>query len=467
MTTSEKGLEQPILKTVALADLVPYEHNARTHSKEQIEELIESIKQVGLLNPLAVAEREDGKYDVVGGHGRLEALTKMGITKVPVIIHKNLSADDILRRSAILADNEIAKHAGYDPKELLHELTEISARRPELLTATGFNEDTIKNLIPDTKVAGEDEFESSGGFKISKDPFAKKGEVFELGGSDEIKPHRLMCGDSADAADVEKLMDGEYGDLLLTDPPYNVAVGAKSTWRDKDNKDLKNDKFKDEKAYKEWVTEVFGICKNILTDAAAWYIFHATSMTLPIIMGLREAGFIERQLIIWAKNNPTLSWSDYQWKFEPLLFGELDEDIAYHNEAQHIRYGFNSVKTRVWNSDRCQPNIVEAKRPAASKLHPTMKPIELLAYFMKNSSRPHDRVVDIFGGSGSTLICCEEIDRRCFMMELDEKYASTILLRYAQHTGWDKPIVRVDDEGKSTDIRDELREWAAKYDLLK
>ena len=467
MTTSEKGLEQPILKTVALADLVPYEHNARTHSKEQIEELIESIKQVGLLNPLAVAEREDGKYDVVGGHGRLEALTKMGITKVPVIIHKNLSADDILRRSAILADNEIAKHAGYDPKELLHELTEISARRPELLTATGFNEDTIKNLIPDTKVAGEDEFESSGGFKISKDPFAKRGEIFELGGSDEIKPHRLMCGDSADAEDIEALMDGEYGDLLLTDPPYNVAVGAKSTWRDKDNKDLKNDKFKDEKAYKEWVTEVFGICKNILTDAAAWYIFHATSMTLPIIMGLREAGFIERQLIIWAKNNPTLSWSDYQWKFEPLLYGEPDEDIAYHNEAQHIRYGFNSVKTRVWNSDRCQPNIVEAKRPAASKLHPTMKPIELLAYFMKNSSRPHDRVVDIFGGSGSTLICCEEIDRRCFMMELDEKYASTILLRYAQHTGWDKPIVRVDDEGKSTDIRDELREWAAKYDLLK
>lgn len=466
MTTDDKTAElgQPELKKVALADLVPYEHNARTHSKEQIEELIESIKQVGLLNPLAVAEREDGKYDVVGGHGRLEALTKMGVKEVPVVIHHNLSSDDLLRRSAILADNEIAKHAGYDPKELLHELTEISAQRPELLSATGFNEDDIKNLIPDNKVAGEDEFESSGGFKVSKDPFAKSKEIYELGGDDEIGPHRLMCGDSADAADVEALMDGASADLLLTDPPYNVAVGAKSTWRDKDNKDLKNDKFKDEKAYQAWITEVFGITHNVLTDAAAWYIFHATSMTLPIILGLREAGFIERQLIIWAKNNPTLSWSDYQWKFEPMLFGELDPAIAYHDEAQHIRYGFNSVKTRVWNSDRCQPNLVEAKRPAASKLHPTMKPIELLAYFMKNSSRPRDKVLDVFGGSGSTLICCEEIDRQCYMMELDEKYASTILLRYAQHTHWEKPIIRTSD---GTDIRDELREWAAKYDLLK
>ena len=464
MTTKQTGLGQPELKKVALADLVPYEHNARTHSKEQIDELVESIKQVGLLNPLAVAEREDGKYDVVGGHGRLMALEQMGVEEVPVIIHHNLSADDILRRSAILADNEIAKHAGYDPKELLHELTEISAARPELLTATGFNEDDIKNLLPDNKLAGEDEFETSGGFKITKDPFAHLGELFELGGDDVIEPHRLLCGDSSDAAAVEELMDGASADLLLTDPPYNVAVGAKSTWRDEYNKDLKNDKFKTEADYQAFIEDVFGVVKNVLTDAAAWYIFYSSNMVIPVTMGLREAGYFERQMIIWTKNNTTLSWSDYQWKTEPLLYGEQDPAITYHNEAQHIKYGFDSVKTRVWNSDRCQPNVVEAKRPAASKLHPTMKPIELLAYFMKNSSRPHDKVLDVFGGSGSTLICCEEIDRQCYMMELDEKYASTILLRYAQHTNWEKPIIRLND---GTDIRDELREWAAKYNLLK
>lgn len=451
-----------VLKTVPIEDLVPYEHNARTHSKEQIDELIESIKTVGLLNPLAVAEREDGKYDVVGGHGRLEALQQMGVKDVPVIVHPGLSSDDLLRRSAILADNEIASHAGYDPKALLYELSEISARRPELLTATGFNEDDLKNLIPDNKVAGEDEFATSGGFKITKDPFAHFGEMFELGEGD--KPHRLICGDSTDPADIESLLDGTEIDLVLTDPPYNVAVGSKSTWRDPGNKNLKNDKFQDEAAYQSFLEQVFGVVRNTLSKTAVYYIFYSSNMVIPVSAAMRSAGMVERQMIVWVKNNPTLSWSDYQWKTEPLLWGELDPDIAYHNEAQEIFYGFSSVKTRVWNSDRCQPNVVEAKRPAASKLHPTMKPIELLGYFMKNSSRVGDNVLDVFGGSGSTMICCEELDRRCFMVELDEKYASTILLRYAIHTNWEQKIVRLSD---GADIRDDLREWAMKYDLLK
>lgn len=460
MTEELSQLSQPTLKVVEIDQLVPYENNARTHSPEQIEELIESIKTVGLLNPLAVAEREDGKYDVVGGHGRLEALTKMGISQVPIIVHHNLSADDLLRRSAILADNEIARHSDYDPKALLAELSEIADRRPELLTATGFNDDDIRNLIPDNKVAGEDEFANSGGFKITKDPFAHFGELFELG----TAKHRLICGDSTDPADLENLLDGAKVDLLLTDPPYNVAVGGKSSWRDPGNKNLKNDKFKTEAQYQAFLEQVFGVCRNVLSDKAAYYIFYSSNMVIPVAQAMRTAGLIERQMIIWVKNNPTLSWSDYQWKTEPLLWGELDPAIAYHNEAQEISYGFSSVKTRVWNSDRCQPNVVEAKRPAASKLHPTMKPIELLGYFMKNSSKVGDRVLDVFGGSGSTMICCEELDRKCYMVELDEKYASTILLRFAIHTDWQQPIIRVDD---GQDVRDDLKVWAEKYNLLK
>lgn len=460
MTEEQNTLNQPVLKTVAITELVPYENNARTHSKEQIDELIESIKAVGLLNPLAVAEREDGKYDVVGGHGRLEALTKMGVENVPVIVHPDLSTDEMLRRSAILADNEIASHAGYDPKALLVELTEIADRRPELLTATGFDEDDIKNLIPDIKVAGEDEFATSGGFKITKDPFAHFGELFELG----VTKHRLICGDSTDPADIENLLDGNEVNLLLTDPPYNVAVGGKSTWRDPGNKNLKNDKFKTEAAYQSFLEQVFGVCRNVMAKTASWYVFYSSNMVIPVANALRNVNMIERQMIIWVKNNPTLSWSDYQWKTEPMLWGDLDPDIACHNEAQEISYGHTGVKTRVWNSDRCQPNVVEAKRPAASKLHPTMKPIELLGYFMKNSSRVNDNVLDVFGGSGSTMICCDELDRRCFMCELDEKYASTILLRFAIHTDWQQPIVRLSD---GVDIRDDLQAWAEKYDLLK
>lgn len=455
-------VEQPELKKVSIEELVPYEHNARTHSKEQIDELVNSIKAVGLLNPLAVAERDDGKYDVVAGHGRLEALSKMGVKEIPVVVHRGLSDDEILRRAAILADNEIAAHAGYDPKELLAELTEISNAMPSLLDATGFSIDDIKSLTPDTKIAGEDKFATSGGFKITKDPFIKFGDIVELGGSDTIKPHRLICGDSTDPADMEAVLDGENIDLILTDPPYNVAVGKKSDWRDPGNKDLKNDKFKDEASYQAFLEQVFGVARNTLKQSGVWYVFYSSNMALPVISALRAANLPERQCLVWVKNNPTLSWADYQWKTEPLLYGELDPDVAYHNESASIAYGFVGKNTRVWNSDRCQPNVVEAKRPAASKLHPTMKPIELLGYFMKNSSRVGDNVLDMFGGSGSTMICCEELDRRCFMVELDEKYASTIVLRYAEHTDWQMPIVRDGD-----DIRDDLKEWAMKLGLLK
>lgn len=455
-------IPEPELKKVSIEDLVPYEHNARTHSKEQIDELANSISTVGLLNPLAVAERDDGKYDVVAGHGRLEALQQLGIKEVPIIVHPGLSGDEVLRRAAILADNEIATHAGYDPKELLAELTAISNEMPHLLDATGFSIDDIKSLTPDVKIAGEDKFATSGGFKISKDPFIHFGDLVELGGSATGKPHRLICGDSTDPADIEAVLDGAGVDLLLTDPPYNVAVGGKSSWRDPGNKNLKNDKFKDEAAYQSFLEQVFGVVKNTLNPNAAYYIFYSSNMVIPVISAMRSAKLYERQMILWVKNNPTLSWSDYQWKTEPLLWGELDPDVAYHNESQVIFYGFDNRNTRVWNSDRCQPNVVEAKRPAASKLHPTMKPIELLGYFMKNSSRVGDNVLDVFGGSGSTMICCEELDRRCYMVELDEKYASTIVVRYAEHTDWQEPIVR-----DGADIRDELKDWAGKMGLLK
>lgn len=449
---------------VKIGDLVPYEHNARTHSPEQIDELIESIKQVGLLNPLSVAKRDDGKYDVIAGHGRLEALMLMDVQEVPVVVHHSLSGEsnELKRRAAILADNEIATHAGYDPKELLSELTDISNLMPDLLGATGFTTEDIQSLVPDVKVAGEDEFATSGGFKISKDPFIHTGDLVELGGSDKLKPHRLLCGDSTDATVIETLLGGESIDLLLTDPPYNVAVGAKSKWRDKDNKHLKNDKFENEAAYQAFLEQVFGVVRNTLKKTASYYIFYAQSMVIPTQLALREAGLVERQTLVWVKNTPTLSWADYRWKSEPILFGDLDPDIAYHNEAQNISYGFDGKNTRVWNSDRKQPNVVEAKRPAASKLHPTMKPIELLGYFMQNSSRPYSNVLDVFGGSGSTLICCEELDRRCFMVELDEKYASTIVLRFAQHTGWQQPIIR-----NGEDIREELTAWASKLGVLK
>lgn len=454
--TKEELPQDVEMKRVALDLLVPYEHNARTHSDAQINELIESIKTVGLLNPLAVAEREDGRYDVVAGHGRLMALQKMGIKNVPVVVHKNLAADDLLRRTAILADNEVALHAGYDPKELLAELTEISERRPELLSATGFSEADIQNLIPDNLVAGEDDFEKSGGFKVAEkiEPFTKLGKIYELGDA----KHRLMNGDSTDPADIEALMDGAVADLLLTDPPYNVDIGGK----DSKARDIKNDKFKEEKDFQEFLAQVFGVAKNVMSENAAFYIFYAAMMTVPFLLALREADLDYRQLLIWAKNAATLSWSDYQWKYEPCIYGEQGD--AYHDIGQFVSYGFDSKNTRVWNSDHKQPSVVECARPSNSKLHPTMKPITLLAYFMKNSSKPRMNVLDLFGGSGSTLICADEIGRRCYMNELDERYASTILLRFAAYSQWLQPII---DTETGKDIRDELREWAEKNDLLK
>lgn len=456
MEEDKYNLTDAVLITANIDDLIPYENNARTHSREQIIELSDSIKTYGLINPLAVAQRDDGKYDVVAGHGRLEALKMLGVSKVPVILHQNLSADEVLRKGAILADNQIALHAGYDPKILLAELEEIAARRPELLDATGFSEDDLKNMLPDNHVSEEDEFERSGGFKVGKDikPFTSVGEVYTLG----TLKHRVMNGSSTDAMDVEKLLGGVNVDLLLTDPPYNVDIAAK----DSKGREIKNDNFASEQAFQSFLAEVFGIVKQCLAPNAAFYVFYADMMTIPFWEAVRDSGLKIRQLLVWEKNAITLSWNDYQWKTEPILYGENDDE-AYIEPTQRIAYGFESKSTRVWNSDRKQPNIIVSEKPKVSKLHPTMKPIKLLDYLMRNSSRPRDKVFDPFGGSGSTLICANQIGRVCYMMELDERYASTILLRFATSTNWEEPIINEDGE----DVREALKQWAEDNDLLK
>lgn len=230
------------------------------------------------------------------------------------------------------------------------------------------------------------------------EPITKLGDIWQLG------KHRLMCGDSTDVSAVAALMNGEEADLLLTDPPYNVAYEGKT----KDALTIKNDKFR------EFLTAAV----SVLKEGGAFYIWFASREHCNFETALNESGLEVRQELIWKKNTMVLGRQDYQWKHEPCLYGW--KDGASHN----------------WYSDRCQTTVLEFNKPARNGEHPTMKPVELFAYQIKNSTKKGETVLDLFGGSGTTIIACEQTGRTAYCMELDERYCDVIIKRYERrHSG--------------------------------
>lgn len=228
----------------------------------------------------------------------------------------------------------------------------------------------------------------------------------------EIYSHRLICGDSTDRATVERLMDGAKADLLLTDPPYNVAYQGKT----KDKLQIENDEMSKEQ-FTDFLISAFEVAKDILKEGSSFYIWHASRSQREFENALNEAGLEVKQQLIWVKNSMVLGRQDYQWRHEPCFYGW--KDGAAHN----------------WYSDRKQTSVLEFDRPTANKDHPTMKPIALISYEIKNSSKKDGIVFDGFGGSGSTLIACEQLGRVCYMAELDEHYCDVIIKRWENLTG--------------------------------
>lgn len=417
------------IQEVAIADLVPYDRNAKLHPQEQIDLLCRSITEYGFLNPCLI----DKENNVIAGHGRIEAASKLGMDKVPCVYVEGLT--DAQRRAYILADNRLTELGEWDMDLVADELKRLEEEGFEI-DLTGFiSDDEILDLdpIPDGGIGKEiEDF-------VKEEQISKSGEVWELGS------HRLMVGDSTKIEDVEKLVGGVRVDLLETDPPYNVAV------KNAHDLTIQNDDMADDQFY-EFLYNAFSNAAAVMKKGAAFYIWHADSNGLIFRKACEASGLKIRQNLIWVKNHFTLGRQDYQWMHEPCLYGWKEGSGHYFSERRNIPTVIKSVDNL---QDATREELIElietlresstvtfANCPLADDLHPTMKPVELILKQVKNSSKPGDIVLDLFGGSGTTLLACEELDRRCFMMEYDPKYADVIIRRWEEQT--EKKAVRID-----------------------
>lgn len=385
------------MQLVPLEKLVPYVNNARTHSPEQITRLRSSLREFGFINPVII----DRDYGIIAGHGRVLAAKEENITEVPCVFVDYLT--EAQKKAYILADNRMALDAGWDEELLRIEIESLQGADFDV-SLTGFNEDEIADLFADDedKKANDDDFDLSAA--LEKASFVERGDIWTVG------RHRLMCGDATNAEDVAALMDGKKANLIVTDPPYNVAFKAS------DGLTIQNDSMKNDEFY----TFLYNSFQNMaehLENGGSAYVFHADTEGLNFRKAFLDAGFHLAGVCIWVKNSLVLGRSDYQWQHEPVLFG-------WKKGGKHS-----------WYSDRSQTTIWNYDKPKRNKNHPTSKPLDLLGYPICNSSQENAVVMDTFGGSGSTLMACEQLNRICCMMELDEKYASVILRRYVEDTG--------------------------------
>lgn len=369
------------------SDILPYDNNPRLND-EAVDAVANSIKTFGFRNPIIV----DKNNVIIAGHTRLLASKKLGLERVPVIVVTDLTDDEI--KALRLADNKTAEIAKWDMGKLSVELANINMDMLQF----GF-EDLINKLEKEVK---EDDFDENE--ELPENPYAKKGDIFLLGNN------RLMCGDSTDEETVNKLMDGKQADLVFTDPPYNVDIS------NADGLKIQNDNMKDSDFY-NFLLKAFKNLFNHTKPGGSIYCFHADSEGLNFRKAFKEAGFKLAECLIWVKNSLVLSRQDYHWRHEPCL------------------YGWKEGASHYFIDDRTQDTIWEYNKPKANDLHPTMKPLELVGRAIKNSSKQKDIVLDLFGGSGSTLIAANQINRNAYLMELDERYVDVIVKRYLRNVG--------------------------------
>lgn len=379
--------------------LVPYVNNARTHSDEQIAQIAASIREFGWTNPILV----DGERGLIAGHGRLKAARVLGLTQVPVIELSHLSAAQ--KRAYVLADNRLAENAGWDKELLALELSELQTSEFDL-GLLGFSDDELDDLLNSGDKEGLTDDDAVP--EVQEVAITQTGDVWLLG------QHRLLCGDSTKADDLKRLMREELADMAFTDPPYNVnyANTAKDKLRGK-NRPILNDNLGD-----DFGTFLTDACTNLLSvTKGAVYIAMSSSELDTLQAAFRAAGGKWSTFIIWAKNTFTLGRADYQRQYEPILYG-------WRDGADHF-----------WCGARDQGDVWQIKKPAKNDLHPTMKPVELVERAILNSSKSRDIVLDLFGGSGTTLIAAEKSGRQARLIELDPKYCDVIVRRWQEWTG--------------------------------
>ena len=375
-----------------LADLKPYPNNPRINGGA-IESLANIIRDLGFRNPVLL----NRDHVIIEGHTRWEACKKLGMETIPCIVEEDLTPEQ--EQALRIADNKVAEIAEWDEEKLKLEVKALQEAGFDL-SLLAFHDDELDALLAgDAITPGKTEENQVP--EVPEVPVSRAGEIYVLG------QHRLLCGDSTKVEDVKKLTGEETIDLWLTDPPYNVAYEGSNGLT------IQNDSMEDTK-FREFLRAAFGAAEKAMKPGAPFYIFHADSEGYNFRGACHDVGLRVRQCLVWKKNSLVLGRQDYQWIHEPCLYG-------WKEGAGHEWYG-----------DRSQTTVMEYNKPKKNDVHPTMKPVEMLVYLLKNSSQRGNFVLDTFGGSGSTLIACEQTGRVCRTMELDPKYCDVIRKRWAE-----------------------------------
>lgn len=397
-----------------LQRLIPYANNARTHDESQVSQIAASIAEFGFVNPILVGD----DHIIVAGHGRLMAAQQLGLESVPVIVLGHLS--ETQRRALVIADNKIAANAGWDESLLKLELSDLQGIGFDL-DVIGFSDEELDEILGVDDESGETDEDQVP--EVEDEPVSQAGDCWVLGN------HRVLCGDSTSKDDLSALMQGELADMAFTDPPYNVDYGnnAKDKMRGKDRRILNDNLGDDFQSFLKLALE------NLLqVTKGACYVAMSSSELDTLQKAFRDAGGKWSTFIVWAKNTFTLGRSDYQRQYEPILYGWRDGSEHY------------------WCGARDQGDVWFFNKPVKNDLHPTMKPVELVERAIRNSSKSRDIVLDLFGGSGSTLIACEKTNRSARLIELDPKYVDVIVRRWQDYSG--KEAVRESDSQCFNDV---------------
>lgn len=419
-----------------VADLVPYARNARTHSRDQIAQICRSIEEFGWTVPVLL----DEAGGIIAGHGRILAAKKLGIVEVPCMVASGWSEGQ--KRAYVIADNKVAENAGWDLAMLSDELAALSDLGFDL-GLTGFSDDELAGLVQE-EIDPEGLIPDDAVPEPGPAPLSRHGDVWLLG------DHRVMCGDSTKLADVEALCGGESIDACWTDPPYNVDYkGAAGK--------IANDNMADA-AFREFLQAAFLSAFAVLRSGAPIYVAHADTEGENFRGAFREAGFKLSGCLVWVKPSLVLGRSDYQWRHEPILYGwkpgaahawfggrarttvfdagEVPFEVQLDGSV-HVKSGGQTfvIRGEALTVEAVEGSVIRAEKPKKSVEHPTMKPVGLVRDMLVNSTRRGNSVLDLFGGSGSTLIACHKVGRVARLMEFDPKFADVIVRRWQEFTG--------------------------------
>ena len=400
------------LPTIRIDDLIPYENNAKIHGPDQIKQLRRSLREFGFVSPVLIDEDKN----LIAGHGRVEAARAEGMTEIPYVLVSELS--EAQRRAYIIADNRLTEAGEWDAARLKFEMEELSSLSFDT-ALTGFTMDNIPLLSGDEPAGGPEAQEDDYDGSVPEETAVRDGDLWKLG------RHRLMVGSTSSKKSVERLMNGVKANMVFTDPPYGVAVGSKNKMLDdvaggksgRCTENIYGDTMSESELHDMLLAAIRNI-REACAEDASYYVTSPQGGSLGLMMMMMEAGLQVRHMLIWRKSSPTFSMGrlNYDYQHEP---------IFYTWTKRHNWYGKGKFHTSVWDVDK----------PRKCDLHPTMKPVALVENALLNSSAAGDVVLDGFGGSGTTLIACEQLGRTCYMMEIDPHYAQVIIDRWEKLTG--------------------------------